>query len=365
MSAAVLIAGGGTGGHLFPGMAVATELLRARPGLSLAFVNAGRPLESRVLAQAGYDQEVLPAKAFRGKGLVSRLAALAVVPGAVLRAMGLIRRRRPGLVLAVGGYAALPLGLAAWLCRVPLAVQEQNALPGLTNRILGRLATVAFVAFAAASKHFPAGKSVMSGNPVRPEVLEQAGQVKREEPDQRFTVLVLGGSQGARSLNQAVTGALEPLAGRKDQLFFIHQTGEADADWVREAYQQADFAAQVAPFFERVGECYGRAHLVLCRSGAGTVTEGLATGRAMVCVPYPYAAGDHQRLNAQALVEAGAARFILDAELTPQLVAQTITEFMDDAAQRRAMEGAARRMARPQAAREIAAHCLELMKEAA
>lgn len=365
MSALVLIAGGGTGGHLFPGLAVATELLRARPGLSLAFVNAGRALESRVLAQAGYEQEVLPAKAFRGKGLLARLAALAVVPGAVLRAMGLIRRRRPGLVLAVGGYAALPLGLAAWLCGVPLAVQEQNALPGLTNRVLGKVATKAFVAFAAASKHFPAGKSEFTGNPVRPELLEQAGRVVREDPAQRFTVLVLGGSQGARSLNRAVTGSLELLCGRREQLFFIHQTGESDAEWVREAYQQAGFAAEVAPFFEQVGACYGRAHLVVCRSGAGTVTEGLATGRAMICVPYPFAAGDHQRLNAQALVEGGAARLIPDAELTPALLALTIGELMDDAPQRGAMEAGARRMARPQAAREIAAGCLELMKEAA
>ncbi len=365
MSALVLIAGGGTGGHLFPGLAVAGELRRARPGLALAFVNAGRPLESRVLAQAGFAQEVLPAKAFRGKGLFSRLAALAVVPGAVLRAMGLIRRRRPGLVLAVGGYAALPLGLAAWLCRVPLAVQEQNALPGLTNRVLGKVAARAFVAFAAASQHFPPGKSEFTGNPVRPELLAQAAQATREDPDRRFTVLVLGGSQGARSLNKAVTGALELLAPRKARMFFIHQTGEADADWVRQAYAQAGFAAEVAPFFEQVGVCYGRAHLVVCRSGAGTVTEGLATGRAMVCVPYPFAAGDHQRMNAEALVEGGAARLILDAELTPQAAASVIAELMDHAERREALEAGALRMARPQAAGDIAARCLELMKEAA
>jgi UDP-N-acetylglucosamine--N-acetylmuramyl-(pentapeptide) pyrophosphoryl-undecaprenol N-acetylglucosamine transferase len=361
----VLIAGGGTGGHLFPGMAVAGQLLAARPGLALAFVNAGRPLEGRVLSQAGYAQEVLPAKAFRGKGLLSRLSALAVVPGAVMRAVGLIRRRRPGLVLAVGGYAALPLGLAARLCGVPLAVQEQNALPGLTNRVLGKLAAKVFVAFAAAQKHFPAGKSELLGNPVRQELLQQAAGVEREDPARRFTVLVLGGSQGARSLNQAVTGALELLAERKERLFFIHQTGEADASWVGEAYATAGFAAEVAPFFEQVGACYGRAHLVLCRAGAGTVTEGLATGRAMICVPYPYAAGDHQRLNAQALVEAGSARMILDAELTPQAAAAAIAEMMDCADERQALERRALDLARPHAARDIAGRCLELMKEAA
>ena len=365
MSATVLIAGGGTGGHLFPGLAVAGRMLAQRPGLALAFVNAGRPLESRVLAAAGYDQEVLPARAFRGKGLFARLAALAVVPGAVTRALGLIRRRRPGLVLAVGGYAALPLGLAARLSGVPLAVQEQNAVPGLTNRVLGKLARRVFVAFAAAARHFPAGKSLFTGNPVRPELLAQAAEVVREDPARRFTVLVIGGSQGAASLNRAVTGALKLLAGRRERLFFIHQTGEKDAPWVRRAYAEAGFAAEVAPFFDQVGSCYGRAHLVLCRSGAGTVTEGLATGRALICVPYPHAAGDHQRLNAEALVSQGAARLIPDAELTPERAARVISELMDHPEALAAMEDKAREMARPRAADVIAASCLELMEEAA
>ena len=365
MSPTVLIAGGGTGGHLFPGMAVAGQMLAARPGLELAFVNAGRPLESRVLAAAGYDQEVLSAKAFRGKGLFARLSALAVVPGSVLRALGLIRRRRPGLVLAVGGYAALPLGLAARLGGVPLAVQEQNAAPGLTNKMLGKLARRVFVAFNAAADHFPAGRAVFTGNPVRPELLEQAAAQEREDPAKRFTVLVIGGSQGAASLNRAVSGALELLAERKDKLFFIHQTGEAQAEDVRRAYAQAGFAAEVAPFFEQVGACYGRAHLVLCRSGAGAVSEGLATGRALLCVPYPHAAGDHQRLNALALVERGAARLIADAELTPQRAAEEISELMDHPQVLAEMERQALALARPQAAKDIAAQCLELMEEAA
>jgi len=365
LSATVLIAGGGTGGHLFPGLAVAGQLRAARPGLELAFVNAGRPLESRVLAAAGYAQEVLPARAFRGKGLFSRLAALAVVPGSVLRALGLIKRRRPGMVLAVGGYAALPLGLAARLGGVPLAVQEQNAVPGLTNKILGKVAKRVFVAFSAASQHFPAGRAQFTGNPVRPELLAQAAETRRAEANQRFTVLVIGGSQGAASLNQAITGALELLVERKDKMFFIHQTGESQADQVRRAYEQVGFAAEVAPFFDQVGRCYGQAHLVLCRSGAGAVSEGLATGRAMVCVPYPHAAGGHQRLNAMALVNEGAARLIPDAELTPGRAAQEIGELMDDPAALAGMERRALAMARPDAARVIAKQCLELMEEAA
>ncbi|MCF8032084.1 MAG: undecaprenyldiphospho-muramoylpentapeptide beta-N-acetylglucosaminyltransferase [Desulfarculaceae bacterium] len=365
MSATVLIAGGGTGGHLFPGMAVAGRMLAARPGLELAFVNAGRPLESKALAAAGYEQEVLPAKAFRGKGLLGRLASLAVVPGSVLRAMRLIGRRKPGLVLAVGGYAALPLGLAAWLRGVPLAVQEQNAVPGLTNQVLGKLAKKIFVAFEAAAEHFPPGKPVFSGNPVRPELIEQAEAAQRQDTDERFTVLVIGGSQGAASLNRAVTGALELLGDRKERMFFIHQTGESQAGQVRAAYEQAGFAAEVAPFFAEVGRCYGQAHLVLCRSGAGAVSEGLATGRAMLCVPYPFAAGDHQRLNALALVERGAARLIPDHELTPERAASEIRGIMDDPAALARLEAHALALARPSAARDIATACLELMEEAA
>ncbi|MCB2225299.1 MAG: undecaprenyldiphospho-muramoylpentapeptide beta-N-acetylglucosaminyltransferase [Desulfarculaceae bacterium] len=365
MSATVLIAGGGTGGHLFPGMAVAGRMLAQRPGLELAFVNAGRPLESKALAAAGYEQEVLPAKAFRGKGLMSRLSALAVVPGSVLRAMGLISRRKPGLVLAVGGYAALPLGLAARLKGVPLAVQEQNAVPGLTNQVLGKAAKKIFVAFEAAAKHFPAGRSVFTGNPVRPELIAQAEAQERAATGERFTVLVIGGSQGAASLNRAVMGALEILGERTKRMFFIHQTGERQAEEVRDAYAKAGVAAEVAPFFPEVGRCYGQAHLVLCRSGAGAVSEGLATGRAMLCVPYPFAAGDHQMLNALALVEQGAARLIPDAELTPERAASEIAGLMDDPSALAAMESKARELARPDAAQDIATACLALMEEAA
>ncbi len=367
MSHTVLIAGGGTGGHLFPALAVADQMKRLSPGLELAFVSAGRPLETRVLAQAGHTLEVLKARAFRGAGLGGRLASLAVVPGAVRRALGLIKRYRPGLVLAVGGYAALPLGLAARLAGVPLAVQEQNAVPGLTNRILGKLASMVFVAFSAALSWFPAGRAQFTGNPVRSELLDQAAAASAGRPpaDERFNLLVIGGSQGAHSLNQALPGALEHLGGLGRRLSIVHQTGPVEEEAVRAAYGQAGAEAEVNAFIEEVGRSYGWAHLVFCRAGAGTVSEGLATGRAMVLVPYPFAAGDHQRLNAEALVEAGAARLLADAQLNPQSAAEAIARFMSDGDLRRGMEAKARSLARPAAAEEIARRCLTLMKEAA
>jgi len=367
VSGCVLIAGGGTGGHLFPALAVAGQMQAMRPGLRLAFVSAGRELETRVLGRAGYKLEVLKARAFRGAGLAGRLASLAVVPGAVLRALGLIRRYRPGLVLAVGGYAALPLGLAARLAGVTLAVQEQNAAPGLTNRVLGRLARVIFVAFPDAAERFPAGRAEFTGNAVRPELLEraQAAAAQRPPAAQEFHVLVIGGSQGAHSLNQALTGALAHLAGQQGRLRFIHQTGPADQEWVGRAYAQAGFPAEAAAFIEDVGRSYGWAHLVFCRAGAGTLSEGLATGRAMVCVPYPYAAGDHQRLNAQALVQAGAARLLPEEDLSPRSAAAAILELMQAEDRRRDLEARARSLARPQAAADIARRCLQLLQEAA
>jgi UDP-N-acetylglucosamine--N-acetylmuramyl-(pentapeptide) pyrophosphoryl-undecaprenol N-acetylglucosamine transferase len=367
MAGCVLIAGGGTGGHLFPGVAVAGELKASRPGLKVVFVSAGRALESRILRRAGLPLEAVPVRPLRGRSWSAWLAAVFTLPRALIAAWGLLRRHRPGLVLAVGGYAAFPLGVAAWLAGVPLAVQEQNAVPGLTNRVLARLARVVFIAFAAAQEHLPAGKAVLTGNPVRPELVAAAQRAAQERPpaEQEFHLLVLGGSQGARSLNRAVCQALPRLAARRERLRFTHQTGEADREEVRAAYRRHRMAAEVEAFFEDMGTLYGRAHLVLCRAGASTLSELTACGRAAVCVPYPHAAGDHQTLNARALVEAGAARLVPDAELDGDGVAALVCELMDAPERLAEMEARARDLARPQAAREIATHCLALMQEAA
>lgn len=372
---ALLIAGGGTGGHLFPGVAVAAELKALRPALRLAFVSTGKALESEVLARAGYALEPLRVRAFRGAGLLDRLRSLAALPGAVAGALAIIKKYRPAAVLAVGGYAAFPLGLAAWLKGVPLLVQEQNAVPGLTNRLLARLAGTVFISFAAARAHFPAGKSVLAGNPVRGDLIEQARAAQAERPDSAavFRVLVLGGSQGAHSLNQAVTAALPILARRlADQpgrLFITHQTGAKDEAEVQAAYARAGQSGQVsglaAAFFTDVGRQYGLAHLCLCRAGAGTASELAAIGRAAVLVPYPFAAGDHQTANARALAEAGAAILVPDAELSGEKVAALIAGLMDEPGRLAAMETASAALGRPDAARDIALACLGHVKEAA
>jgi len=367
MSACLLIAGGGTGGHLFPGVAVAKALVGLKPDLRVAFVSAGKALESEVLQQAGFPLEALKVRAFVRAGILGRLRSLAALPGALLAARMLLRRYRPGLVLAVGGYAAFPLGLAAYLSGVPLAVQEQNAVPGLTNRLLGKLARTAFISFAAAEASFPKGKAWLTGNPVRLELIEQARQagLSREDPAARFNVLVLGGSQGAHTLNQALCEALPRLQDRKDRLFFQHQTGLREEENVQAAYRAENFAAEVKAFFPDMGAAYGRAHLVICRAGAGTLSEVLATGRAAVCVPYPYAAGDHQTANARALADQGAAQLAADAEFTGEKAAAVIRQMMDRDELRQDMEAKALTLALPRAAQDIAQRCLTLMPEAA
>ncbi|MFZ5586563.1 MAG: undecaprenyldiphospho-muramoylpentapeptide beta-N-acetylglucosaminyltransferase [Thermodesulfobacteriota bacterium] len=367
MSGAVLIAGGGTGGHLFPGVAVAQALRALRPDLAVTFVSTGKALESRALAEAGFALAAIPARALRGRGLVERLKALMGLPLACLAAARLIARLRPGLVLAVGGYAAFPLGLMARLMGAPLVVQEQNALGGLTNRILARLARRVFISFPEAQAQFPAAKCELTGNPVRADLLDQArvAAAARPDPAVEFRVLVLGGSQGAHSLNLALTAALAHLADRRERLFFIHQTGAADRAMVAAAYAERGFRAQVGDFFADMGRLYGQAHLVVCRAGAGTLTELAACGRAAVCAPYPHAAGDHQTKNARSREAAGAALVIPDAELTGQRAAAVIAGLMDDPGRLIAMEAAALALGRPDAARRIAGRCLELMREAA
>ncbi|MFH1059726.1 MAG: undecaprenyldiphospho-muramoylpentapeptide beta-N-acetylglucosaminyltransferase [Pseudomonadota bacterium] len=367
MAAAVLIAGGGTGGHLFPGVAVAQALRALRPDLALTFVSTGKALESRVLAEAGFNLEPIPARALRGRGLMERARALMGLPLACLAAARLIRRLRPALVLAVGGYAAFPLGVMARLMGVPLAVQEQNALPGLTNRVLARLARRVFISFPEARAHFPAAKCELAGNPVRADLIAQAqaAAATRPDPAAEFRVLVLGGSQGAHSLNLALIAALTHLAGRRQRMFFVHQTGAADQATVASAYAGHGFRAEVQAFFGDMGRLYGQAHLVICRAGAGTLTELAACGRGAVCAPYPHAAGDHQTLNARSRVAAGAAILVPDAELSGERVAGLIAGLMDEPARLAAMEAAARAQGRPQAARDIARQCLSLMREAA
>ncbi len=357
----VIIAGGGTGGHLFPGVAVADEFRRRDPGTEILFVGTRRGLESRVLGRVGYALRTIPVSGLRGKGAFGILGGLMKIPAALMASRDVLEEFEPHLVFGVGGYASGPVVLAARLMGIPTAVAEQNAVPGLTNRILGRVARRVFVSFPETLSFFAAGKAVVTGNPVRRGFIEAPSETPARHS--RFTVLVVGGSQGAGAVNEAFVEAASRLRDLEGGLYLIHQTGPGGDQVVREAYERVHVAAEVHPFIEDMAAAYDRADLLVCRAGATTVAEITARGKAAVFVPFPHAAGDHQRKNAELLVRGGAGEMILQKDLTGETLAGMIERLSRDRDRVADMAGNARKLGNVNAARDIVASCLELIEE--
>jgi UDP-N-acetylglucosamine--N-acetylmuramyl-(pentapeptide) pyrophosphoryl-undecaprenol N-acetylglucosamine transferase len=347
----VLIAGGGTGGHLFPGIALAEEIVTRHPKNDVVFVGTSRGLEARVVPQNGFVFEPITSRGLKGMGALKLLLGLLTLPLSFLSALRLVRKYSPDVVIGVGGYSSGPVVLAAWLLRIPTAIQEQNALGGLTNRILGRFVNVIFVSFEAAIRNFPARKCQMLGNPIRRGMLENF--LRPRIVHEKFSVLIFGGSLGARGLNTRVIDALPLLADLKDEISITHQTGKHDGALVREGYATAGLAANVCEFIDDMASAYLGADLVVCRAGATTIAELTVCQKASILVPFPLATDDHQTVNARALVEAGAALMFSEGELTGQVLATAIRALKDDPARRLEMEKAAGHIGRPEAAREI------------
>ncbi len=358
----VLIAGGGTGGHLFPGIAVAEEVTTRDTRNEVLFVGTNRGLEARVVPAYGWPLEVIQVQGLKGKGVGGLLRSLMQLPRALADSIRILRRWQPDVVLGVGGYASGPVVLAAWLLRIPTAVQEQNALPGLTNRILGMFVSRVFVAFEEARASFPVDKVVLIGNPIRRKLMDNylSGSVTHAH----FTVLVVGGSLGARGLNQRIIEALPHLADLKDVLRFVHQTGKTSIDEVRAGYEAAGIQGEVVEFIDDMSAAYETAELVVCRAGATTLAELTVCKKASILVPFPHATDNHQEVNAKALVEEGAAVMFREAELTGERLAEEIRALYQDPARRKKMEKRASRLGRPEAAKELADVCVELMQAA-
>jgi len=348
MARTILIAAGGTGGHLFPGIAVADELKARDPETRVVFVGTPRGLESRLVPKAGYELEMLPILPLNGVGPVRMLKGVLALPWAMVKAVQLVRRLRPAAVLGVGGYAGGPIVLVAALLRIPTVVLEPNAKPGFTNRVLKPFVRHAACSYEETRRAF-GSKGVVTGNPVRGGFAKLAP--KWHVPP--LTLLAFGGSQGARVINQTLTAAL-PLLPGPDKLRIVHQTGPASRDEVATNYNAAGRKAEVLPFLDDMETRFAQADLVLCRSGATTAAELAAAGKASVLVPFARAADDHQRENARALEAAGAARMIEEKDLTPERLATVLTEVLGDAARLTAMEEAARKLARPDAAARVA-----------
>jgi UDP-N-acetylglucosamine--N-acetylmuramyl-(pentapeptide) pyrophosphoryl-undecaprenol N-acetylglucosamine transferase len=350
----VIFAGGGTGGHLFPGLAVAREFQRRDRRVEILFIGTEQGIEFRVLPKEGFKLETLSVKGIKGRGLRGVLDALYGVPASLLRSLRIIRQFRPDCIVGLGGYASGPLLLAGKLKNIRCAIMEQNLRPGFTNQLLARWVDRVFTAYAESARYFSGARLIESGNPVR---WRELPKITRSE---KFSLLIFGGSAGARHINFAVIDALQQLTDLSAELFITHQTGQADCPAIREAYAVLPFEAVVTPFIDKMDEAYARADLVLCRAGATTVAEITAFGKAAILVPYPYAIYDHQRANAQALQERGAAEMILDQELTGARLAQRLRAYFSDRGCLERMATAARAMGRPDAAARIVDECYAL-----
>jgi UDP-N-acetylglucosamine--N-acetylmuramyl-(pentapeptide) pyrophosphoryl-undecaprenol N-acetylglucosamine transferase len=358
----VLIAGGGTGGHLFPGIALAEEVVTRHHKNEVVFVGTERGLEAKVVPQAGFPLEFIQATGLKGKGPWQLIKGLLALPLAFITSMRILMKHKPDVVVGVGGYASGPVVMAAWMMGIPTAVQEQNALPGLTNKILGKVVKVVFTAFEEARRFFPEGKVHLVGNPIRRKLMDN--YLRSHVAHERFSLLVFGGSLGARGLNQRVVEALDFLGDLKDQLSFVHQTGKNDLETVRKGYADKGFQAEVVEFINDMSDAYAKADLVVCRAGATTLAELTVCKKASILVPFPYATDNHQEVNARALVDTGAAVMFRESELTGQKLAEQIRALKTEPARLKQMEKKAGLLGRPEASKELADVCVDLMVKA-
>lgn len=356
----VVVAAGGTGGHLYPGIAVARQLQARCPGTEVVFLGGVGALEARLIPREGFRFRAVRVAALKGRSRLAQIGSLGMLALGTLRATAMLARLRPHLVIGTGGYAMGPAVLAAAVLRRPRVIMEQNVLPGMTVRALARLAQVVFTAFPETATALPGARVECTGTPVRQDICE-IGPADYREGGGDLHVLIFGGSQGAHRINQAVAQALPLLARYQHRLRVMHQTGEADYAEVARAYRDAHFQAEVAPFFYDMAARYRWAHLVICRAGASTLAELMACGRAAILIPYPYAADDHQRINAEALERQGAAQVINDAELTAERLYQHLTAVLRHPECLRQRTERIRRLSRPLAAEAVVTSCLQLL----
>ena len=315
----VVISGGGTGGHLYPALAVGRKLREKDPSLALTYVGSHREIEKKIMAEQDVDFIPMRIEGLKGRGLKS-IRALFLLPVSFLRALGLLARIRPALVIGVGGYSSGPVVLSAAWMRTPTLILEQNVRPGFTNRMLARWVDKAVVAFESSLPGFR-GKGIRLGNPVR----EEFYAMPRRARQKKLTVLVFGGSQGSRFLNRAVAEALPLLREKRDLLAIIHQTGKDDREWVGKAYRESGFGdSTVAPYFPEMAACFQRSDLIVSRAGATTCAELIASGKPSLLIPFAGASENHQEPNARELERAGGAEVVLEKDLTPEVLARKI-----------------------------------------
>jgi UDP-N-acetylglucosamine--N-acetylmuramyl-(pentapeptide) pyrophosphoryl-undecaprenol N-acetylglucosamine transferase len=356
---AFLIAGGGTGGHLFPGIAIARELEKRFERTEIIFVVGRRKMEEEILSRYGYRARHIDVEGIKGRGLKRGIAVLAKLPKSMMQSISIIREFSPLLVLGMGSYSAGPVCLAARFMRIPTAIHEQNSYPGLTNRLLVKVVDRVFISFEESRAHLKSRSLYLTGSPVREELIPDHSPGRAESG--KFTILVVGGSQGARAINRAFAEALLDMKCKERYPEVIHQTGKVDYYQVVEDYRKKDIKGETVPFIQDMAEAYKRADLVVSRAGALTIFELAAMGKPSILIPYPYAANQHQEINARSLVRAGAAEMIHQRDLTGGGLSRVLMKYMDDSFALEEMGRRASKMGRPDAANVIVDRLLEII----
>lgn len=353
----LLLAGGGTGGHLFPAVALAQGLLQRDKDARVQFVGTKRGLEARMLPKLGLPLATVDMAGFVGRGLVGKLQIVPKLMRSIGQAKRILRKFQPDVVIGVGGYSSVPVLLAAKMQGIPYMIHEQNAIPGLSNKLLARWAEVICLSFAGSENHFSGKRTLLTGNPLR-EGLETLDENLPEDG----TLLIFGGSRGAQAINHSVVDMLPQLIAKQPNLKILHQTGHDDLEVVRRGYSDAGLdPQQVVPFIDDMAAAYAEAKLVICRAGATTIAELTVCGRPAILIPFPYAAGDHQTANARELDEAGAGCLLPQSELSVERLTQLTSDLLSDRDKLNQMARKGREIGRPGATELILDECDRLV----
>jgi len=357
----IIIAGGGTGGHLFPGIAIAEEFIIKDQKNGILFIGTERGIEKRILGNGkmGFNLRTIDIEGVKGRSLIKTIGAVLKIPGSLIQSFRIIRSFSPDIVIGVGGYASGPAVMAAYFMGIRTAITEQNALPGMTNRILGKFVDRIFLTFSDTKKWFPEKKTIVSGNPIRSAFFKENENEKKLF--RKFTLLIFGGSQGAHSINMVIRDALPYLQEMKSAVKIIHQTGSADLNSVSAFYRSGGFDADVLPFITDMAHAYRSSNLLICRAGATSIAEITASGKASILIPFPYATNDHQTKNAEALVKAGAAVMLPEADLNGKKLSEIIEHIYKNPEILRDMEAKSARLGNKKAASDIVDHCISMV----
>lgn len=363
----IIIAGGGTGGHIFPGIAIADEIAGRDESAEVIFVGTEQGIERLVVPREGYNIRFLRAEGMVGRSMIKKIRSLIKVVLSIYDSYRIIHEFKPDAVIGVGGYVSFGMVLTGRLFSIPTLVTEQNSVPGLANRILGRFVDAICVTYHESLSFFPKEKTYITGNPIR-KIITRADREKAYDlfslDRDRFTILVFGGSAGATRINKAVCDSFNYLTDLRDQMQFLHQTGMSDIEWTKESYRKWGFKGTVAPFIYEMAEAYAVSDLVISRAGATTLAELMAVGRPAILIPYPFAAARHQEENARKLVDMGAARMIMDSDLNGEVLSEEIKALFGNPELRINMEKASRSLGRPEAARHIVDIMMSIIKQA-